>query len=381
MIIFEPQCKGIAHSKINASYILIYSKAYPSEIIQFFGEIEHISHVKEELLGCSINVKYIPIDVKNTNTNYFIWLISEFKNVFTVLQEAKRRRSNILFLSVTSFTLIATKLIRINSKIRIYIVVHGILESIIRKPIGILKKMYWFKNYLKFYNNLNIKYILLGDYIQNNALNIIPTLEKYTCSLELPYNLIKPEKTIEPEPNSKLIFASAGVASISKGSNHFFNLAKDILQNSTVKNIEFSYIGYFIDKRMNDFINNYVLLPSKDEPLDEINYKNYFLKVNFIILFYPPDSYKLTYSGVFLDAVKFEKPIIAIRNEFFTYYFDKYGDMGWLCDDYNDVLRLVTKLSVNVDAEELKKFNKNIQKLKSELSVDNLSVRLKKIII
>ena len=380
MIIFEPQCIGIAHAKINASYILIYSKAFPDHLIRFYGEFEHINLVRSELLVYSINIRYIPIEIKNTKRSYLAWVVSEFRNVFNVMLDANFSKSNVLFLSVTSVTLIAIKLLSFRSNRRIYIVVHGILESIIRKPDGVLRKLYWFKNYFAYLNISNIKYILLGKYIESNTLNIIPKLKNYTCSLELPYNLNKPKDAGGLEPIEKLVFASAGVATISKGSHQFFNLAQDILQKYKLTNVEFFYIGYFIDKRMNKFVNNCVGLPSKDAPLDEINYQNYFLRVNFIILFYPQDSYKLTYSGVFLDAVKFETPIIAIRNDFFTYYFDKYGDLGWLCDDYNEVLRMVVKLSDYVDPEDLKKFNGNFQKVKSDLSVNSLSITLRNIL-
>lgn len=371
MIIFEPQCIGFAHAKVNAAYILLYSKAFPVDPIEFYGEVDHVDLVKKELSTHTINITYFPIEIPNTRLSYLARLIREFKNAFNILLKAKRSRSNVLLLSITSSTLLATKILGYGAKQNIYIVVHGVLETIIEKPVGFLRKVFWFRNYFTNLNSQNIKYILLGNYIRNNVLALLPTLANYTCSLELPYDLVRPVECGERKIPERIIFASAGVATTAKGSHLFFNLAQDVMQNYKMTNVEFCYIGHFVDEGMNEFVNDCVDVPSKDYPLEKVAYETHFLSADFLVFFYPKDAYKLTFSGVFLDAVKFEKPIIAIRNDFFSYYFDKYGDLGWLCDDYEEVLDLVIKLTNYVDPEELERFARGFDKVKHDLSMYN----------
>lgn len=368
-VIFEPQCIGFVHAKVNAAYILLFSKAFPNEEIVFLGDAAHIDLIREELSVHALDVQYIPIQIPNVEQSYLARFLCEFRNALNVFHIAKRRQSNILLLSITSQTLLAVKLLGLAVRKKIFIVVHGILERIIQPPMGILHRIFWFKYYLTILNMRNLKYIMIGEFIESNALALLPNLKGYTRPLDLPYDFSNPADG-ELKKSLNIVFASAGVAAIAKGSHRFFELADDIVKKKKISNVEFVYIGQFVDRSMRSLENDSVLLPSRDEPLEQSTYQSYFLKSDFLVFFYPKDSYKLIFSGVFMDAVKFEKPIIAIKNEFFSYYFKKYGTLGWLCEDYQEVRDLVVRLTTSISQSELDAISKNFQKIKSELSID-----------
>lgn len=380
MVFIEPQCIGFAHAEINAAYILLYSKAFPDDKIIFFGEVEHIKRVEEELSVYAINISYIPIEVPMNSQSYLQRLFIEFINIRSVFLKAKQSQSNVFLLSITSATLLAAKIFGYGLKQNIYIVVHGILETILKKPDGFLRRVFWFKRYFVSKNLSNIKYILNGRFIEINVLALFPSLRSYIYSLELPYFFDNPINEVDGEPVVKTVFASAGVASISKGSHYFFNLAQDVLKKNKIQNVEFCYVGHFVDPGMNQFNNDCVVLPSKDLPLEKVAYQKHVMNADFLVFFYSEDSYKFGASGVFFDAVKFEKPIIAIKNDFFSYYFNEYGDLGWLCEDYEEILNLVIKLSKHVDADEYAKFSRNYKQIKCDLSMDNQARNLQKIL-
>lgn len=44
-------------------------------------------------------------------------------------------------------------------------------------------------------------------------------------------------------------------------------------------------------------------------------------KLDFILYLYPTDSYQLMASGAILDALSLQKPIIALKNDYFDYIF------------------------------------------------------------
>jgi len=379
MIIFEPQCTGLVHAKVNAAYIFLCANALPDEELFFFGETTHIEIIRNELSARLLNITYVAIDIPNGGQSYINRLRLELKNVYHILKCPNITVSNILLLSVTSATLLAVKFFDLFFQRKVVIVVHGILDKVNRKPTTFLERLFWFRYYLVHCNRKHIKYIFLGQFIENNILALFPQLEPFSSALDLPYDLTRPVAE-DSRKSSNIKFGSAGVAAISKGSHLFFALAKDIAAMPEASNAKFIYIGQFVDVEMNRHVNAFVELPSKDEPLDSVSYQAHFLEVDFLVFFYPKDSYRLTFSGVFMDAVKFETPIIAIRNDFLNYYFAKYGEMGWLCSDYDEILELVHKLASGKFQIDLKRYAESFKNMKADYDGCMHSSKLRKLL-
>lgn len=380
MIIFEPQCIGFVHVEVNAAYIISIRKAFPLANIDFIGEFEHLEMLKNRLKSYSENITFTSIEIPNPNHSYFNRLFVELKNIYYVYSLLKKKKTNLFVLSITSATLLGIKIFGIGLKQKVLIVVHGILETIKRSPEGLLKKLFWFKYYLVLCNRKNLLYIFNSEFIENNVLELYPSLKFNSVSIDLPYIfdvfIQKENKILEFR---KIILGSAGVASVSKGSQYIFKLANDVLLINKKTNIEFIYIGHFVDPVINNFVNDNVTIPSKEIPLSKFEYEKYFLSIDYLVLFYPHDSYSFGISGVFLDAVKYEKPIIAIKSKFFDYYFGKYGKLGWLCKDYNEVLELVLDLTKGNRDEERKIIISNFRKIKSDISDINQINRIRKV--
>lgn len=370
MIFFEPQCSGFEHVEVNAAMLLTYVNGFPKEKIFFLGEKEHIKLVSENLSDYSLNIEYQSIDLPNIHSSYLSRFCTEFKNVKNVLSFFQKEQK-ILLLSITSPTLLSIKLLNIFFSKNIYIVIHGILETIVEKPKNILKRFFWFKYYLINFNTTKIKYILLGESIKNNLLINYPYLENYLASIDLPYFYNRVDN-VRNNISDKVRFVCPGVASTKKGSHLFFNLARDVSQYNT--SYDFTYVGKFVDDNMLKYVNDYVNIPSKNEALNRERFEKYLNDSDFIVLFYPKDLYRLTASGILFDAIKFEKPIIALKNDFFEYYFNKYGEIGWLCNDYNEVLNLLKS------GIEKRDFSKQFKYLQEELSIEKQSNIFKDII-
>lgn len=381
MIVFEPQCIGFAHVEINAAYILLIRKAFPDEQIFFFGEKTHIELVRGELANSSAaDVKYISISIPRSTQSYVRRLNTELINIRRIFLAAKLRKTNILLLSITSATLLGSKIFGFGLGLNIYIVVHGILETIIKKPRGLLASFLWFRPYFSRGNLSNLKYILNSKFVEMNVLALLPSLKAYIRSIELPY--IFDDYAVEDNVNpvGTVVFSSAGVAAVSKGSHLFFRLAQDIFNRNKLHNVKFMYIGHFVDEKMEAYINDCVYVPSKDAPLIKSDYQENIMKSNFLVFFYPKDLYSFGVSGVFYDAIRFEKPIIAIKSNFFSYYFDTYGDLGWLCEDYDEVVKLVEELSRSRNIDKLSQVSINYKKLKKELSIDSQITKVREVI-
>lgn len=106
--------------------------------------------------------------------------------------------------------------------------------------------------------------------------------------------------------------------------------------------------------------------------LSDVEFETKILMLDFVLFFYNSDSYKYTASGAFFDCVKYEIPFIAIKNDFFNYYQEKYGPIGYLEDDYESLENRIV-LILNTSNEDI---NKEINVFKNNLRT--MKVTLKK---
>ena len=63
------------------------------------------------------------------------------------------------------------------------------------------------------------------------------------------------------------------------------------------------------------------------------------------MLLYNRESYKLTASGAILEAIWNLKPIFAIKNAYFEYLFNKFGNIGELFDDVENLSNYLNNLN------------------------------------
>ena len=68
--------------------------------------------------------------------------------------------------------------------------------------------------------------------------------------------------------------------------------------------------------------------------------------LDFILYLYPITSYKIMASGAILDALSFKRPIIALRNDYFSYIFEKFGEFGYLFDSLEDIINFLNQITL-----------------------------------
>jgi hypothetical protein len=64
-------------------------------------------------------------------------------------------------------------------------------------------------------------------------------------------------------------------------------------------------------------------------------------EVDFVCLPLPGHVYDFTGSGTVSDAIAALKPLIVFRNRTMEAMFARYGPIGWLAEDRDDLMRLV----------------------------------------
>ena len=76
------------------------------------------------------------------------------------------------------------------------------------------------------------------------------------------------------------------------------------------------------------------------------------VKAHFILMFYGQE-YDLKTSGVFFDAINFLKPIIALRCNLTEYYFNKFGDIGYLFETLEDMKKRSSEISTSFNVKDI----------------------------
>jgi hypothetical protein len=367
MILVEPQCHKVEHSMVNSLFIKGLLKYSLGVNFIFFAEENHLELVSNNLHSTN-QITFKPLNIPKRGYSNARRLIDELKLAIKIFFYAKKIKCyKIVFLSCTSAGIFCIKILSIFfKKIDVFIVLHSVIESIdkqIKKPIWDYPfNLIYILSILKKKNN---KFILFNKYSLLRFEKDYKNLSPFFLSIEFPF-----EYTLKPTRNSKytnnvdkIVFASIGDFNVRKNSSLFFDLANQ--NNQKNSSFAFWFIGR-IDILNIDVKNVHIV--SSDNMLDDQSYHNYIDMIDYAVFLFNSEFYRYTVSGTLYDAIFHLKPILAIRTPFFEDFFLKYGNIGYLCDTYNDMLRLLNTFQLTKNSEVYLEQQINLKKARRELN-------------
>jgi len=362
IIVYEPWARDTLHFEFNLSNLKILSKIYSEDEIVYYGDHQQISLLKEKVK--SKNIRYENVEIKDYSKNKMKIVLNESLNIYKIL---KKNPKKVFITNCLPHTLFLIKLLK-KTETKVYGFFHG-LEQLYSRKKGLYK---FFPLSIKFKSNENFKYIVLGDSIKKNLLTLYPKLDKNLYSVDHPYSFdAKLSKKLEKN-RDYIKVGTVGSGLKIKGTQNLFEIAKNFEKDS---NIKFYHIGS-LEKSIEEYGN--VIVPSKEGPLPVEEFERYVSELDFILYFYPENSYRLTASGALLDAFKFSKPIIALKNDYFKYVSSKTKGIGYLVESVDEVKELLS------DVHKLQKnypeFQKNLYENRDLFSCQKIKEDLEDII-
>lgn len=349
--------KKFGHYEFNKNILKIISSIFIKEQIVYVGDKDQIECFNEEIKLKNINFKMINIIERNK--------IKRICNYILNLLNIKKIGNNeLIFLNGLPIIIFLSKII-FSSKKKMYFFLHG-MDKLEQKNKGIYKYMNFF---FKFKNKKEKhKYVVLGENIKENLIKIFPKMKEQIFSIDHPYSF---EKKYEYKNiNNILNLGTIGITSKEKGLNNIFKFIEKINEK-----YNFKHIGKSIDN-IPDRFNKY--FPYKDDLLEKNKFEKEILNLDYILILYPKDSYKLTASGVYFDCIKYNKPLLGLKNEYFEYMFKKYGEIGKLFESIDEIIEYLSRerkiLNLDYDI-----FQSNMKNIKESLN-KNVEKQLKKII-
>jgi len=369
------------HAPFNAAFSALLLKAFPDQSISVYAHSSHIDNISKILEKNGTPLQLVNFQhtyvYPHQNKSFKIlicYLISLFQDIRLLL---KAKNGILFYTSANPVSLYFIKLANLLVRKKVFLVLHGELEYLNKDndkihlfPHNLIRK--WYRLVFWKLLNKNIKCLVLGENIYNNIQKIRKKPFSTSNFVVIDHPYFYPEHQCSHElvtdQNQPLCVGTIGHTAVAKNSHKLFELAEQMAVSIAMGKINFKIIGN-ISKDMSPFLNPYVDVQSKKYFMPRDQYEKEVNSLSYIIFFYSDAQYQFIASGVFFDAIAFEKPIIALHNSFFDYYFGKYNDIGYLCHDLREMQEVLT----HFDAQRYQKQIENIRLLKQDLSLGKIA--------
>ena len=384
ILICEPNCVGFEHAEVNAAFIMIIAKASQGEDVLFAAEETHLVNVIELLKDKSVSLMTLPIKIPRRNMPDVFRFLGDYSTLKNIFQVAiKNKIQKIYFCSILSPSLISLKIMmRYYKGISVFTVIHsplGTINIFPRRWYLLFPLLFWFRYAFLIGNHKRLKYIVLGKYIEENIKAEFPAVAAHIASIDLPY-IFKQPKWHDRQGSKVVSFASFGVGGKMKRTDLLFKLAEDISKMKTKHAPEFIMMGHFVDGSIKEMNSRYVLNLSPSQPLTRKEYDILADRCDYAIYFHDPQYYSFVTSGALFDAFSYVKPVIALKSPLFDHYFKLMGDIGYLCEGYEEMERAIIDILNNDHSDRYRRQQQNILNGRNKISLISLAERLKKIL-
>lgn len=366
------------HSMINRSLLEMLCNAFPGKVVCYAStsSMHALTCGLEDKIARSHNI-YVP---RGSKRIYLLlrYLYSAFQNVRILLSS---KHDDILFFNFNNvFSLKAIDTINRRFKRRIVVCCHGELEYLVNSE----KHSRAYKRLMIRLTNSyfgkpdrepapGLSFIVLGDVLLQNLRPLIsPRLFDRFSSIDHPLISNQADSAENTEENGGILkIGTVGIMNEYKGSDNLLLLAKR-LKGCT--DISLRIVGH-IQCDPEPFQKAGISIPSNPkEPLPENEFRHNVSELDYILLLYPTDTYRLIASGAILDCIRFRKPVIALRTDYFEYLFDKFGSFGILVNDIDEMAKEIERIGKTP----LPQYD--FDKIASALSPKRLTPQLAKII-
>lgn len=340
IVVCDLWAKQLEHYEFNKNIIEIILKM--DKEVLYFGDKEQIEYFKtDNIVG---KIDYSEIEINKKNKISVIW-----NNIKNLLLIKKNKKEKIVILNSSPIIIFFAKIF---FNVEIYFFIHG-LDILLKEK----KRTYaFFPKLLKFFNNDKYKYLVLGEVIKKNLEKLNPDI-KNIFSIDHPYTFTLDVE--EKKIGNRIIVGTCGITNNEKGLDNIFDfidIKKEIIDykhiGKCLNNVPINYLDYF---------------PYRSKMLDKEKFQSLILELDYILILYPHDSYKLTASGIYFDCIKYNKPLLGLTNDYLSYMFEKYGEIGKLYDTVEEINKYLSQDKKILEKEAKKYFN-NMKKIRESLN-------------
>lgn len=377
----ELQMLGEKHIYVNSGLIDTLAMTFPNCQIEVYCDSLHAIGLRKNLDN-PLNVRIKEFEFKGYRYSDNVFSVKryfyEIRNFLIFLKGTSFEKNQLILLfSLSPVTSLFANLFFIISRKFVIVCMHGDLGVLkLKEKHKLTTTVYKMIIRLFLYTKPNnLRLLFYGNSIKLNLLKVFNYKGiSNSIAIDHPYKYKGIKSTLHEKP---IIISQIGTGIRIKNSELIFKVAMSNSKLVEFGKIKFNHIGKLSSEVLtysNDLVelfdpNNFVNSDSFETALSNSAYYIYFFSNN--------SFYDLCPSGTFFDAIKYCKPIIALENSFFSYYFKILGDIGYLCKSMEEIDQVIRQIA---DCKDLSRYNlqiENLRKAQETLSIKNISMSLK----
>ena len=384
-VIIDPYSHGAYHEVINQSYLMMISDLY--DHVTYVADGSSCKNLKCLMEKCGFDYSNVEFVYKETKSNFVnlkygslnhlqkILIVSWLDFIWT--KKYAKEDCDVFFNGNIFLALWLLRFFDIG-KNNIYIMCHNEMEGIDKKENTAYVNKVFIDPFLRVsFRHINIPsrfhFILLSSFMEKYFKSRVSERNKKNI-FSIDHAYIRPFVDCSLADKSKSNELLVGVpAAINK--DRGLNVLKEVLKKKIADSVLIQSISFITEKIDSP---HFASLNETGRLLPFEEYNRFINKMDILLFLYDKGSYKLTASGAILEAIWNQKPIIALHNYYFDYIFEKFGDLGFLCDSIDELVNKINEIAL--DREILTHFSENLKNAKEALLPQNVKKQLKTII-
>jgi hypothetical protein len=230
---------------------------------------------------------------------------------------------------------------------------------------------------LTLFGNSNIQYLVLEDCIRDTLLKNLPSLSGNVEALNHP---LPPNEagSNSNDFNTPIRFGFLGLANESKGFSVFVRLAKE-MATKYQDQVEFHAIGRLPAEGNPTLMLDALATKPGVRRMSRVDFIQGVKQLHFIIFPHHAGDYDLSPSGTLLDAIAWEKPLVARSLPIFGNMLKNHGDIGYLFSNDMELREVVEHIIQKLDKLRYHRQVLNIRKVRASRTPEALAASYREI--
>lgn len=415
IVVCEPQCWDFEHALFNAALLKTVLLAFPEARVVFLGEPKHVTWVAsaltENMGQLPARLSFQPFEIPRPDLVYWGWFTlaaygqdrSWSRRLRALL--AREHADVLVLASVSGTGLFAWKASGwFLPGAPTVAIPHAILVTLDRPPRLVLpalaQRPRWWRDLRHLAGRLRLgpalsllltrtanlrrifllppgksmRYVALGASIQRALEELDPALAARFDVLDVPSFLRGDTSANGAAAPDMVRFGFFGVGY--KGFASFAWLASAV--RPRYANARFDMVGFLNTPAEPSSYEGFVEGVSTTA-LPREEFERRAGAVTYAVWTADPTRYRFTASASFVDALAFGKPGIYLRNPFVEHYFDRMGDIGYLCDSLEQMQELIESILTHFPLERYHAQRRAILEGRGLFSPETLAARLREV--
>ncbi|HEX9656976.1 MAG TPA: glycosyltransferase [Bacteroidota bacterium] len=337
LVYCEPHCHDVEHAQYNAALLLMGTLAFPADRVIFIGEEEHCHWVRMSLAAANSTVAervdWRFIQLVRNETPYFRGTkkrISLYRLPLSVADHMPSRAVVYCSTAIKGLMILKVLMHLRDPRCPVLALFHNQLPRLLPYSHSLFSP-----NQLRVMFSIpspsSLKFVALGKPIYDYLIHLDRKLDRQFVYFDLPR--IKETARSDASPRNEIAFGFFGVT-LNKGFERFLSFSRVLKKE--FPDVRFALIGY-VNHPLESQENVAQIENLSTRPMSPGQYASVANGVCYAVGLANPDDYRLRASAAFLDALAFGKPGIYLRNPYIEHYFERFGDIGYLCNSTDEV--------------------------------------------